>query len=145
MHMQLISMPIQFRYRFDANGRLKAYTFGGFGLHLIAQSDIDVKVDYNFPSLEEGEDPNTNPALARTIRQTQRVSNDIRHRAPFSTNSYISANIGLGMEYALPDRKTLFLQTAYQYQIPNLRFSNHNGKHVLSLSLQAGVRTPLGI
>jgi hypothetical protein len=145
MHMQLISIPMQFRYRFDASGRFKVYTFGGFGLHLIAQSDIDVKVDYNFPSLAEGEDPNANPALARTIRQTQRVSNDIRDRAPFSTNSYISANLGLGIEYALPDSKTLFLQTAYQYQIPNLRFSNHNGKHVLSLSLQAGVRTPLGI
>ncbi|HEY3387556.1 MAG TPA: hypothetical protein VGK46_13665, partial [Saprospiraceae bacterium] len=144
MHMQLISVPLQMRYRFDAKGRLKTYAFGGLGLNIIAQSDIDVKVDYNFPSLHEGEDPNNNPSLARTIRQTQRVSDDIREGAPFSTNSYISANIGLGIEYSLVERKTLFLQTAYQYQIPNLRFSNHNGKHVLSLSLQAGVRTPLG-
>jgi hypothetical protein len=144
MHMQLISVPLQFRYRFDATGRFKSYAFAGFGLNVIAQSDIDVKVDYNFPSLPEGEDPNNNPSLARTIRQTQRASEDFRKDAPFSTNSYISANIGLGIEYLLAERKTLFLQTAYQYQIPNLRFSNHNGKHVLSLSLQAGVRTPLG-
>ena len=144
MHMQLISVPLQMRYRFDTKGRFKTYAFGGLGLNVIAQSDIDVKVDYNFPSLHEGEDPNKNPSLARTIRQTQRVSDDIREGAPFSTNSYISANLGLGIEYSLVERKTLFLQTAYQYQIPNLRFSNHNGKHVLSLSLQAGVRTPLG-
>jgi hypothetical protein len=144
MHMQLISVPLLFRYRFDANGRFKSYAFGGLGLNVIAQSDIDVKVDYNFPSLPEGEDPNNNPSLARTIRQTQRASEDFRKDAPFSTNSYISANLGLGIEYLLAERKTLFLQTAYQYQIPNLRFSNHNGKHVLSLSLQAGVRTPLG-
>lgn len=145
MHMQLISVPLQFRYRFDAKGRLKTYGFAGFGLHIIAQSDIDVKVAHNFPSLHEGEDPNNNPSLARTIRQAQRVSDDIRERAPFSTNSYISANLGLGVEYELLDHKSLFLQTAYQYQIPNIRFSNHNGKHVLSLSLQAGVRTPLGV
>ncbi|HEY3387238.1 MAG TPA: hypothetical protein VGK46_12055, partial [Saprospiraceae bacterium] len=68
MHMQLISVPLQLRYRFDAKGRLKTYAFGGLGLNVIAQSDIDVKVDYNFPSLNEGEDPNNNPSLARTIR-----------------------------------------------------------------------------
>lgn len=144
MRMQLISVPLQFRYRFEPKGRLKAYALAGFGLHLIAQSDIDVLVKYNFPSLPEGEDPNNNPSLARTIRETKRVSDDFREKAPLSNTSYISANLGAGLEYRLAERKTLFLQAAYQYQIPNLRFSNHNGKHLLSVSVQAGVRTPLG-
>jgi hypothetical protein len=144
MHMQLISVPLQLRYRFEPKGRLKAYALSGFGLHLIAQSDIDVLVKYNFPSLPEGENPNNNPSLARTIRETKRVSDDFREKAPFSNTSYISANLGAGLEYRLTERKTVFLQAAYQYQIPNLRFSNHNGKHLLSVSLQAGVRTPLG-
>ncbi|MBP8086311.1 MAG: outer membrane beta-barrel protein [Saprospiraceae bacterium] len=144
MRMQLISVPLQFRYRIEPKGRLKAYALAGFGLHLIAQSDIDVLVKYNFPSLPEGENPNNNPSLARTIRETKRVSDDFREKAPFSTTSYISANLGAGLEYRLTERKTIFLQAAYQYQIPNLRFSNHNGKHLLSVSMQAGVRTPLG-
>ena len=144
MRMQLISVPLQFRYRIAPKGRLKAYALAGFGLHLIAQSDIDVLVKYNFPSLPEGENPNNNPSLARTIRETKRVSDDFREKAPFSNTSYISANLGAGLEYRLTERKTVFLQTAYQYQIPNLRFSNHNGKHLLTVSVQAGVRTPLG-
>jgi hypothetical protein len=144
MRMQLISVPLQFRYRFEPQGRLKAYALAGFGLHLIAQSDIDVLVKYNFPSLPEGENPNNNPSLARTIRETKRVSDDFREKAPFSNTSYISANLGAGLEYRLTERQTVFLQAAYQYQIPNLRFSNHNGKHLLSVSVQAGVRTPLG-
>ncbi len=144
MRMQLVSAPLQFRYRFEPKGRLKSYAIAGFGLHLITQSDIDVMVEYNFPSLSEGEDPNNIPSLARTIRQTKRVSDDIRKKAPFSSQSFISANLGVGMEYLLDEHKTLFLQTAYQYQVPNLRFSNHDGKHLLSLSFQAGVRTPLG-
>lgn len=144
MRMQLVSAPLQFRYRFEPKGRLKSYAIAGFGLHLITQSDIDVMVEYNFPSLNEGEDPNNVPSLARTIRQTKRVSEDIRKKAPFSSQSFISANLGVGIEYMLDEHKTLFLQTAYQYQVPNLRFSNHDGKHLLSLSLQAGVRTPLG-
>lgn len=144
MRMQLVSAPLQFRYRFEPKGRLKSYAIAGFGLHLIAQSDIDVMVEYNFPSLNAGEDPNNVPSLARTIRQTKRVSEDIRKKAPFSSQSFISANLGVGMEYLLDEHKTLFLQTAYQYQVPNLRFSNHDGKHLLSLSFQAGVRTPLG-
>ncbi len=145
IHMQVISIPLQFRYRFEPKGRLKAYALAGFGLHLITQSDIDVMVEYNFPSLNPGENPKNNPSLARTIRETERVSDDFREKAPFSSQSYISANLGLGIEYAIAEHKTLFLQTAYQYQIPNLRFSNHNGKHLLSVSLQAGVRTPLGV
>lgn len=144
MRMQLISVPLQLRYRFEPKGRLKAYALAGFGLHIIAQSDIDVLVNYNFPSLPEGENPNNNPSLARTIRETKRVSDDFREKAPFRNTSYISANLGAGLEYRLAERKTIFLQAAYQYQIPNLRFSNHNGKHLLSVSMQAGVRTPLG-
>lgn len=144
MHMQVISVPLQYRYRFDYEGRLKAYALAGFSLHYIVQSDIDVLIEHNFPSLSAGEDPTTVPALARTIRQAQRVSEDIKDSAPFSTRSYISANLGAGIEYAITEQKTLFFQTAYQYQIPNLRFSNHNGKHLLSVSFQAGVRTPLG-
>lgn len=144
MRMQLVSAPLQFRYRIEPKGRLKTYALAGFGLNVIAQSDIDVMVEYNFPSLTEGENPNNVPTFARTIRQAQRVSEDIRKKAPFSTLSFISANIGVGIEYMLDEHKTLFLQSAYQYQIPNLRFSNHDGKHLLTLSLQAGVRTPLG-
>ncbi|GEM_PF-2480679 len=144
MRIQLISIPLQYRYRFEPKGRLKAYALAGFGLHLIAQSDIDVLIKYNFPSLPEGENPNNNPSLARTIRETKRVSDDFREKAPFSNTSFISAHLGIGLEYLLAERKTLFLQTAYQYQVPNLTFSNHNGKHLLSVSVQAGVRTPLG-
>jgi hypothetical protein len=144
MRLQLVSVPLQFRYRFEPKGRLKAYAMAGFTMHVIVQSDIDMMVKYHFASLKAGENPNNNPAAAQTIHETRRISEDIKDGAPFSTKSFISANLGLGIEYVLRENKTLFLQTAYQYQIPNLRFSNHNGKHILSLSLQAGVRTPLG-
>ncbi len=144
MRLQLVSVPLQFRYRFEPKGRLKAYAMAGFTMHVIVQSDIDMMVKYHFASLAAGENPNNNPAAAQTIHETRRISEDIKDGAPFSTKSFISANLGLGLEYLIRENKTLFLQTAYLYQIPNLRFSNHNGKHILSLSLQAGVRTPLG-
>jgi hypothetical protein len=144
MQIQLISMPIQIRYKIIPQNRFKLYAIAGLGMHIIAQSDIDVDVNYNFNSLPVGENPNNHPALAKTIRESQRLSDNFRRKAPFSTKSYVSANLGLGIEYAVADRKTLFLQTTYQYQIPNLRFSNHNGKHLVSTSIQAGVRTPLG-
>lgn len=144
MRMQIISVPLQLRYHFERQGRLKAYAIAGFGLHFIAQSDIDLDVDYNFGSLADGEDPSEVPELARTIRQTQIVSDGFKKKGSFSSHSLISANLGAGLEYAMPDQKMIFLQTAYQYQIPNLRFSNHNSKHLLTVSFQAGVRTPLG-
>jgi opacity protein-like surface antigen len=144
MRLQMVSVPLQFRYRFDHKGFFKAYGLAGFGLHLIAQSDVDVLIKYHFPSLSFGQDPNNVPQLAETIRETRRISEHIRDGAPFSTKSYFSINAGAGVEYSLSENKTIFLQSTVLYQVPNLKFSNNNGKHIRSLSLQAGVRTPLG-
>jgi hypothetical protein len=144
MRMQLISVPLQYRYRFDHEGRMKMYGLLGGGLNLIVQSDIDVLIKYHFPSLSFGANPNSDPDLAETIKETRRISEHIRDGAPFSTKSFLSINGGAGIEYQLTEYKTLFLQGAVMYQIPDLKFSNNNGKHLRSVSLQAGVRTPLG-
>ncbi len=144
MQIQIISAPIQLRYKITPQNRFQWYAIAGVGMHIIAQSDIDVDVNYNFSSLPVGENPNNHPALAKTIRESQRLRDNFRQKAPFSTKSFITANLGLGFEYAVAARKSLFLQSTYQYQIPNLRFSNHNGKQLVSTAIQVGVRTPLG-
>lgn len=144
MRLQLVTIPVQYRYRIDHKGPFRFYALAGFGLHLIAQSDIDVLIKYHFPSLSYGENPNNDPDLANTIRETRRVSEHIRDGAPFSTKSFLSVNGGIGCEFALAGHKTIFLQTSAQYQVPNLEFSNNNGKHIRSVSIQGGVRTPIG-
>ncbi|MDQ3017850.1 MAG: hypothetical protein M3R25_14150, partial [Bacteroidota bacterium] len=141
MRLQLVSAPLQLRYRLDQRGPFKVYGIAGFGLHLIAQSDIDVVIKYHFPSLSIGENPNNNPSLAQTIRETRRVSEHIRDGAPLSTKSFVSLNIGGGLEYAVLGDKTLFLQSSVQYQVPKIKFSNNNGKQLRSITLQAGIRT----
>jgi hypothetical protein len=144
MKLQLVSLPVQYRYRFDHTGRFKAYGMVGGGFHVIAQSNIDVRIQYHFASLSFGENPNNDPNLAQTIQESRRIREHIRDGAPFSTKSFLSANAGLGMEYMLSEHKTIFLQSVVQYQIPNIAFSNNNGKHLRSVSLQAGIRSPLG-
>jgi len=144
MRLQLVTLPLQLRYKLDNKGPMKFYALAGFGLNLIVQSNIDVLIKYHFPSLTAGENPNNDPNLANTIKETRRISEHIRDGAPFSTKIFLSANAGLGVEYSINEHKTLFLQTAVQYQIPDLEFSNNNGKHIRSVSIQAGVRTPLG-
>ncbi|HJW28250.1 MAG TPA: hypothetical protein VJ508_03265, partial [Saprospiraceae bacterium] len=144
MRLQIVSLPVQYRYRFDHKGRFKSYAMAGFGFNVIAQSDIDVITKYHFASLSFGEDPNNDPNLYPTIQETKRISEHIRDGAPFSTKSFVTANAGLGIEYAIYGHKSLFLQSAIQYQIPNIEFSNNNGKHLRSISVQAGVRGPLG-
>lgn len=144
MRMQLVTMPVQMRYKIDNKGPFRFYAIAGFDLNLIVQSDVDVSIQYHFPSLSAGENPNNNPGIAQTIKETRRISEHIRDGAPFNTKSFVSATGGLGFEYSFNEHKTLFIQSAVQYQIPNLQFSNNNGKHIRSISIQAGVRTPLG-
>jgi hypothetical protein len=144
MRLQLVSVPVQYRYRFDHTGRMKFYGLAGGGFNMIVQSDIDVQVEYHFPSLSFGANPNSDPNLADITSETRRISEHIRDGAPFSTKNFVSINAGAGVEYLLTEYKTLFMQGTVLYQIPDLEFSNNNGKHLRSVSLQVGVRTPLG-
>jgi hypothetical protein len=144
MKLQIISVPLQYRYRFDREGRLKMYGLIGGGFNMIVQSDIDVQIKYSFQSTSFGSNPNADPDLAETIRESRRIREHIRDGAPFSTKTFVSINSGAGLEYQLTEYKTLFLQGTVLYQIPDLEFSNNNGKHLRSVSLQVGVRTPLG-
>lgn len=144
MKMQIVSLPVQYRYRFDHEGRFKTYGIAGGGFHVIAQSDVDVQIKYHFASLAFGQNPNHDPSLAETIKESRRIREHIRDGAPFSTKSFVSINAGLGFEYMLSEHKAIFFQTVAQYQIPNIAFSNNNGKQLRSISLQAGIRGPLG-
>lgn len=144
MRLQTVSVPLNVRYRFDNKGAFKIYGLAGFGLNLIAQSDIDISIEYSFPSLAPGSDPNKDPHTGDIIRKTRSISEHFRDGAPFSTKSYLSANAGWGIEYSVSEHSTLFLQSALHYQIPNLKFSDHNGRNIRTFSIQAGVRSPLG-
>lgn len=144
LRLQTVTMPLQFRYRIDAKGPLKVYAVAGGGVHLVAQSDVDVVIKYSFPSLSAGENPNNDPALVQTIQETKRISQHIRDGAPLSTKNYLSINGGAGIEYAVPGHKVLFLQAIAQYQVPQLEFSNNDGKHIRSMLIQTGIRTALG-
>ncbi len=144
MGLQLVSLPLQFRYRIDHKGPFRFYSLAGFGLHLITKSDIEVPVKYDFASAAAGVDPNKDPHFSPLTQDARRISEHIRDGAPFSTKSFLSLNAGLGCEYSLSGQKTLFLQTAAQYQLPNVKFSNNNGKNIRSVSIQGGVRMPIG-
>ncbi|MEO5907524.1 MAG: hypothetical protein ABIQ11_12410, partial [Saprospiraceae bacterium] len=144
MNLQLVSLPLQFRYRIDHKGSFRFYSLAGFEIHLITKSDIDVLIKYDFASAAAGVDPNNDPKFANVIQETRRISEHIRDGAPLSTKSFLSLNAGLGCEYSLSGQKTLFLQSAVQYQVPNVKFSNNNGKNIRSISIQGGVRMPIG-
>ena len=144
LRLQLVSVPLQGRFRLDRKGRIQTYAAGGMTFTVVAQSDLDVVSSYNFNSLAAGADPNSDPVIARTLRETRRISETLRDGAPFSSKNYVSLNGGLGVEYVIMNHKKLFLQAQAQYQIPNLEFSNHNGKDLRALVVQAGLRSSLG-
>jgi len=144
LRLQLVSIPLQARYRLDRTGRIRTYAAAGMTFTVVAQSDLDVVSSYNFNSLAAGEDPNADPLLARTIRETRRISEHLRDGTPFSSKNYVSLQGGFGLEYILHPSRKLFVQALAQYQIPNLEFSNHNGKDLRAVMIQAGLRSSLG-
>lgn len=144
LRLQLITLPMQGRYRLDHTGRIQTYLAGGMSFTVVAQSDLDVFSSYSFTSLAQGADPKSDPVLARTLRETQRISEHLRDNTPFKTKNYLSLQAGAGVEYVLTNHNKFFLQVLAQYQIPNVEFSKHNGKDLRAMALQAGMRTLLG-
>lgn len=144
IRLQLVSIPLNFRYKFYNIGPLKMYGLAGGGLHLVAQSDIDVPIKNHFIFLAPGENPNHNPDYELPISESKRIREHFLDKSPFSTKSFLCLNAGAGLEYSVTENKSLFFQSALQYQLPNVKFSNNNGKNLRSISFQAGVRTPLG-
>ncbi|MBK9983592.1 MAG: outer membrane beta-barrel protein [Saprospiraceae bacterium] len=105
MRLQLVTLPLQMRYKVENKGPIKFYALAGFDLNLIVQSDIDVSIKYHFQSLSINENPNSNPNLANTIKESRRVSEHIRDGAPFSPKSFVSC-CRFRSQYSLNEHKT---------------------------------------
>ena len=45
MRLQMVTIPLQIRYKVTRNGPLKFFAFAGFGLNMIVQSDVDVTIN----------------------------------------------------------------------------------------------------
>lgn len=144
MDMQVLTLPVMARFAIGAKKRLNPYLITGMAMNVVAKLDMDVVSNYHFASLAVGEDPSSKPHLLQTIQESKRLREGILDGEPFSSKNYLTANIGAGLEYALINHRSLFIQSIFQYQIPNLNFSNNKGKDLRSIAIQAGVRTTLG-
>lgn len=144
MNMQILTLPLMTRYTFNPDKRIQPFAISGIGFNLVAKLDMDVVSRYHFAALALGEDPSSNPHYLQTIQESQRIREGILDGEPFSSKNYLTANIGAGLEYKILNYRSLFIQGIFQYQIPNLNFSNNKGKDLRAIAIQAGIRTTLG-
>jgi hypothetical protein len=139
INLNMISIPLNLKGNIDGKGKWRLYALGGVSFNVIAEAQYDLiqKNNLKAPAAVQSSE------FMATTQEVQRVREHILDGAKFSSKSYFTANTGIGLERYIGRKFSVYLQPTYQYQVPFVRFSDNNGKHLQSLTLQFGTRVPI--
>lgn len=131
VNMDIVEVPLNVRYHFAKKQKVKVYASAGVSMNLAMNANYD-RVEY-YPILS--------PQQPR-IAATNPVKDGLLHGGTFNNNSYLTANIGAGLEYALTEKRSVFLQTAYHHSLNEGGVGPKNDR-LNNFSIQAGARITL--
>lgn len=134
--LHTIHIPANAHWNFDRKGKTRFYATGGAGLNIVATANYDLLVENEYRnSIPAGSRP-SNP----TNYQAQVVRENLLDGAEFRSKSYLTLQLGMGMDYLLDEKFSLFVQPTYYHQVPFFRISDLNGKRLHFASLMFGTR-----
>ena len=129
--MDIVEVPVNLRYHFAKKQKVKLYASAGVSMNLAMNTNYE-RVEY-YPVLSP---------LQPRIAAVNPIKDGILHGGDFGKNSFLAANIGAGMEYALTQKHSVFLQTAYQHSLSETGVGPKNDRQN-NFSIQAGARITL--
>ncbi len=131
INMDIVEVPVNLRYHFAKKQKVKLYASAGVSMNLAMNTNYE-RVEY-YPVLSP---------LQPRIAAVNPIKDGILHGGDFGKNSFLAANIGAGMEYALTQKHSVFLQTAYQHSLSETGVGPKNDRQN-NFSIQAGARITL--
>jgi len=131
VNMDVVELPVNVRYTFAKKGKLKFYANAGISAN-VALANNFVRDEY-YPLIDPLE-----PRLA----STNLIKGGLLNGESLNKNLYITTNIGAGMEYALSNKHSVFVQGAYQQYLGNKGLGPKNDK-INSFAINAGARVTL--
>lgn len=143
--LDVIKLPLNIRYNISMNDKWRFYTLAGASYNAAAYTHYQI-----VNTLPAGSSAAAFPAPAprpgeRTSTQDQeRYNGFMENGGKLQGNTYLTANVGLGLERYLNPRWSIFVQPVYQHQLlDNSEGFGPNRDRFNSISTFIGIRTSL--
>lgn len=144
IELEVLSVPVSVRYTAAKKNRLSFFTNIGATLHtaLITNFDRTLKVFDSNSSLVTNPSNLDLESASRSKFDQKTYHSGILEGGNLKHNTYVTADLGIGIEYALSHRLSLFAAPKYQHYF-NKNGLGPNNDRFNSLSLNFGARTTL--
>lgn len=154
LHLSIVSVPLSMNYLAKETRRWSIYARVGAALNTILKSEVSQFVTKSDPNTSSFVDPNayaSNPYKDINVYEPNVYPKGIREKDFFKDgnwingglreNTYLTANVGVGLEYRFSNKIDIYLQPTFDYQWGKGIGTLNDRVH--SFSVQGGVKTKL--
>ena len=143
--LNIVSLPLHFRYNFIYKDKWRVYALAGGSLHLALQADYSAAEapDFVGPPNPAAPPPQSPQEGETSITDLKQESVGLFEGGAFNDNAYITGNIGVGVERYISERWSLYAQPTYQHSLHYFREGlgpNKDRINALSFILGAKIR-----
>lgn len=132
VEMDIIQVPVRMNYNIKANDKTRLYAVGGLtgGVIMKVDNEISTSLASNITNLRSGAE-DFNPGVS---------SNGVLQDGEISTSSFITADIGMGLEYQMNRRLSFYIEPLFQRSIKKIGLEDENYQNY---ALSLGTRVVL--
>ena len=147
LHLSILSIPLSINYTAKATHHWSFYARAGVAFNAILKTDESQFVTSSDPNALSAQKPlsldvfegNTYP---KGISEKGFFKIDNWFKGGLKSNTYLTAQAGIGIEYRLTHNTDIYLQPTFDYHFSNRGIGNLND-HIHALNIQGGVKTKL--
>lgn len=132
VQLDILKVPLHLRYNFMAESKWNVYAHSGAAINMT----IETLFEYTSKSVGNSDNP-----LGRYGGDPHSAQDGVFEGGSLIDNTYITANLGLGIERHFNSRMSVFLGSTYQHQITKGLGPQHD--QINSLSIMTGARVTL--
>ena len=149
IELHIINIPLHLRYNVYQRNRWRFYALGGASLQMAYQTNFFTANQEGFRSSNfnpQPAPPGGEPSGSPSGIEDKPRANGLFEGGSFHENSFISANIGVGIERYLSTRMSIFVQPTYQHSFYYLNGGRGFGPYadkINTMSIFGGVKVRL--
>ena len=150
IELNTVSLPLNIRYNYIQNSKWRFYVIGGITSHVAVQNNQytadDVREFYNdgrSNTLQPSSEPPRDTERSSSF-DSSNLSKGWLEGGTFEENSYFTGNVGLGTEYFINNKWSIFAQPTYLHSIDYLKEGfGPNRDKINSFNVLMGVKVNL--
>jgi hypothetical protein len=147
--LNIINIPMHFRYNFIYKNNWRAYALTGGALQLAVQAGYNAVEAPEHTYIPPGiamqvPGPSPAPGGDNSLTRIKKESVGLLEGGAFNDNAYITGNLGIGVERYINDAWSLYVQPTYQHSLHYFREGlGPNKDEINSLSFLIGTKVRL--